>query len=106
MAAFSKHLLTFDDNFDKSIGHVVGDALNDLGVTYINMTNRLHLISVIQEIFDIVNPHVNNQFSAFDIDFDQNEDGFYFDLRFMNEWSTIQDEVYRETVTITYAKEI
>lgn len=113
---FSKYLLN-DEEKDKAVALVLRDALQYLKITYVNMSNRLYIICMFQEIFDIINPHYGNCFSAFDVDFELDEDGsfetYFFELKFMTDYeeftkthNTQLEEVplYRKPVKITYAK--
>lgn len=79
---------------------VLRDALYYMEITHVGMTNRLHIVAMFQEIFDVINPYYNNIFSSFDVDFN-NED---FMIRFMNDYFEIQDDVYRDEVVTEYRK--
>ena len=101
---FSKYLLIFDSDMDTAMGLVLRDIMYDMGIKKVDMTNRVKLTAMFQDVFDIVNPHAGNIFSAFDVDFNLDEDIPNFSIRFMNDFFEIQEDVYRDTVVIEFNK--
>ena len=104
IADFSKSLLIQDNNMDTAMAYLLRDIMYELEIKRVDRTNRLKLVSLFQDIMDVINPTVGNIFSAFDMDFHEAEDGSLveFMIRFMNELFEIQDEVYREEVIVNF----
>jgi len=79
IAIFPKYLLTYP-NIYESIAYLLRDILYELSIK-INRNNRLTVVGLFQDIFDIINPHVDNIFSGFDLDEEYNG----FTITFLND---------------------
>lgn len=83
---FPKYVLVYD-NFYEAIAYLLRDILYEVSIK-INKRNRLVVVGLFQDVFDAINPSVDNIFSSFDI----NEEYQGFTITFLND-----DDVFDKT---------
>ena len=77
---FPKYLLVYENNYD-AIAYLLRDVLFDLGIR-IDGRNRLQVVGLFQDVFDILNPYIGNIYSGFDLLY---ESGDNFGITFLKD---------------------
>jgi len=98
IAILPKYLLTYSNPYS-SIAYLLRDILNELSIK-INCNNKLIVASLFQDIFDIINPYVDNIYSSFHLD--EEYDGFT--IIFFNDTDELDrlGILIKETIIVKY----
>ena len=101
VSRFSKYVL-LDKNYDEVIAYLLSDILQELSLKFDNK-NRLVVVGLFQDIFDILNPYTENIFSAFDVD--EKTDGV--SIIFFNENQIFErtGELIRKRINVLYKEQ-
>lgn len=98
IATFPKYVLIYS-NFYEAIAYLLRDILYELSIK-INKTNRLIVAGLFQDVFDTINPSVDNIFSSFDI----NEEYQGFTILFFYEKDVFEKTglLIKEAIRVDY----